>query len=94
MEQWGGDNEINVNISGQKEVLEALIACFQTDIENSSVFRIETVLVTITKNLVFDDPGMIAKSLIFNAEERQIQDGTVMWLINQVIYVVNKHQRL
>lgn len=85
-------DESEQNVTNQMAVSQYLIKCFQSVIENNSVAKIEIVLKMITKNLTYDDPGMFVKSLICNECDRQIQDTTVMWLINQVIYVSNKSQ--
>lgn len=77
------------DFSNQTAVSQYLIKCFQGVIESNSIPKIELVLKMITKDLTFDDPGMFLKSVIRNEKDRLIQDTTVMWLINQVIYVAN-----
>lgn len=89
MEQSDNEDEIRVNVSGQRDVSKCLIDCLR-DLD-VPLRRIEYVLSMITKNLIFDDPGLIANKVIIDKCEQQIQDSTVMWLINQVIFVANKY---
>lgn len=77
------------DFSSQTAVSQYLITCFQGVIENNSVPKMELVLKMITKNLTFDDPGMFVKSVIRDEKDHLIQTTTVMWLVNQVIYVSN-----
>lgn len=76
----------------QMVVSKSLITCCQGVMEAKSVAKIELVFKMITNNLTFDDPGMFIKSLICDERDRQIQDTTVMWLLNQVISLSNKFQ--
>lgn len=46
----------------------------------------------IAKNLTYDDPGMFIKSLVCDERDRLIQDATIIWLINQVIWMSNEPQ--
>lgn len=85
MDQSEADDRVKVNIDGQKEVSKCLIEVF--DGKSASV---QGIITTITSNLVFDDPGMLARSIIFDETERHVQDGTVLWLLNQIISVVNQ----
>lgn len=76
----------------QMAVSKSLISCFQAVMEQKSVAKIEHVFKMITNNLTYDDPGMFIKSLIRDERNRQIQDTTVMWLLNQVISLSNKFE--
>lgn len=82
--------DVQEDFSNQTAVSQYLIKCFQSVIKSNSVSRTELVLKMITTNLTFDDPGMFVKSVIRNEKDQLIQDTTVLWLINQVIYVANK----
>lgn len=84
----GDDDDNNSNIFRQTEVSKCLIETFSN---NERLEDVPRVLMMIMNNLVFDDPGILSKAVIFNDDERRIQDDTVMWLINQVIYVFNKN---
>lgn len=46
----------------------------------------------IATNLTYDDPGMFIKSLECSSRDRLIQDATVHWLINQLIWMSNEPQ--
>lgn len=79
------------NESSIKQVSIYLIQCFQ-GITNqpNSVAKLDFVLKKITTNLTFDHPGMFAESILLVERVRQMQDATVMWLINEVIYEANQ----
>lgn len=74
------------------DVSKSLISCLQAVMEGKSVAKIEHVFKMITNNLTYDGPGMFIKSLIRDERNRQIQDTTVMWLLNQVISLMNKFE--
>lgn len=86
MEVDDDENEKSV-VATQINVIKTLIGCFETN----SLARIELVFKTITNHLTYDDPGMFLKMLIRDERVRQIQDATVMWLLNQVISLTNNH---
>lgn len=73
-------------------VSENLIRSLRGVIESSSKSRKETVITMITTNLTYDDPGMFMKSLVCDERDRLIQDATVIWLINQMIWMSNEPQ--
>lgn len=89
-----GDDDDNDRSSGtdQMDVSKYLISCFQGVIGGNSVPKIEHVFKMITTNLTYDDPGMFNKSLIRDERDRQIQDTTVMWLLNQVVSLSNQFE--
>lgn len=86
MEVDDDENEKSA-VAIQIDVFKTLIGCLGA----SSLAKIELVFKTITNNLTYDDPGMFMKMLIRDERVRQIQDATVMWLLNQVIALTNKH---
>lgn len=90
MEPPGANNELTNRVSKQIEVTKCLIESLHADVDSPPI-KIEPVLGMISKNLVFDDPGLLATSIILDEKQRQLQDETVMWLINQVLYIYNKH---
>lgn len=85
MEVDGSDSR--AELQGQMAVTKQLIDCIQSVIDAQTESKIEHSLGMITNYLTYDDPGMFNKSLILSAEEREIQDTTVLWLINQVVYL-------
>lgn len=68
-------------------VSETLIQSLQGLFEKISVSKIETVFKVIKRNLTYENPGMFNETILTNERERQIQQTTVMWIINQVLYV-------
>lgn len=89
MDQSEADDVVKNNLEGQMQVSSCLIQTFGGNNAN-----IQSYVEMITDNLVFDDPGMLAKTVIFDAMERNIQDGTVLWLINRLIYIVNQNMNV
>lgn len=73
-------------------VSKNLIKSLRSVIESSSKSRKETVITMIATNLTYDDPGMFIKSLDCDEYDRRIQDATVIWLINQMIWMSNEPQ--
>lgn len=73
-------------------VSKYLIKCFRSVLESFSKSRTETVITMIATNLTYDDPGMFIKSLVCDEQDRLIQDATVLWLINQMIWMSNEPQ--
>lgn len=71
----------------QMQVSKQLIECIQSVIDNRIESKIEHSLKMITNYLTYEDPGMFNKSVNMSKEDSQIQDTTVFWLINQVIYL-------
>lgn len=69
-----------------------IIDCFQGMIDSNSWSKIETLLKVTTNNLTYDDPGMFAKSLIRDNEHASLQSTTVLWILNQVIWLSNHPQ--
>lgn len=69
-----------------------IIQCFQGMIDSNSWSKIETMLKVTTNNLTFDDPGMFAKSPIRDNDHLLLQNTTVLWIINQVIWLSNHPQ--
>lgn len=85
---------MSINNENPSEVSEYLIKSFRSviDSKNKSKKATETVIAMIASNLTYDDPGMFIKSLVCNERDRQIQDATVIWLINQMIWMSNEPQ--
>lgn len=73
-------------------VFKSVIECSLGVMEVKSVAKIELVFKMITNNLTYEDPGMFYKTLIREERDRQMQDTTVMWLLNQVISLSNKFE--
>lgn len=73
-------------------VSKNLIKSLRSVIESASRSRKETVITMIATNLTYDDPGMFIKSLACDEYDRRIQDATVIWLINQMIWMSNEPQ--
>lgn len=73
-------------------VSKNLIKSLRSVIETLSKSRKETVITMIATNLTYDDPGMFIKSLVCDDHDRRIQDATVIWLINQMIWMSNEPQ--
>lgn len=80
------DNENPVAVS------QNLIRSLRGIIESTSKSRKETIITMIATNLTYDDPGMFMKSLVCDERDRHIQDATVIWLINQIIWMSNEPQ--
>lgn len=76
--------------NNQMEVSKYLIQCFNSVIDHNSVSKFESLLKTIKKNLIYDDPGMFSSKILRDKQTRQIQDATLLWLINQVIWALNE----
>ncbi|XP_031618116.1 serine/threonine-protein kinase ATR [Contarinia nasturtii] len=57
-----------------------------------SISKREMVINMIAKNLTYDDPGMFIKTLVCDERDRLMQDATVIWLLNQVIWMSNEPQ--
>lgn len=76
-----------IELTAQMAVTKHLIECIQIVIDIRTESRIEQTLQMITNHLTYDDPGMFSKSINISTEKSQIQDTTVLWLINQVIYL-------
>lgn len=83
---------MNVDNENPLAVSQYLTKCFRSVFESTSISKKETVITMIAKNLTYDDPGMFIKSLVCDEESRRIQDVTVIWLINQVIWMSNELQ--
>lgn len=83
---------MNVNNENSLAVSKSLIQGFMSVVGSSSIAKKETVISMIAKNLTYDDPGMFIKSLVCEETDRLIQDATVIWLINQVIWMSNEPQ--
>lgn len=77
-------------MEGQLEVSKNLIECFNSVIDHNSVSKFEILLKTVRKNLTFDDPGMFNNSVVRDHQTLKIQDSTVLWLINQVVWALNE----
>lgn len=73
-------------------VSQYLTKCFRSVFDTPSIQKKETVITMIAKNLTYDDPGMFIKSLVCDERDRLIQDATVIWLINQLIWMSNEPQ--
>lgn len=73
-------------------VSQSIINCIRSVFESSSKRNKETVISMIARDLTYDDPGMFIKSLMCDERDRQIQDATVIWLINQMIWMSNEPQ--
>lgn len=56
---------------------------------------IADVLEMISDNLLFDDPGIFYTHLVYDEQERLIQESINMWLINQTVYLttISKNER-
>lgn len=83
---------MNVNNENPLAVSKYLTKCFTSVFESQSISNKETMITMIAKNLTYDDPGMFIKSLVCDESDRLIQDATVIWLINQVIWMSNEPQ--
>lgn len=83
---------MNVDNENPLAVSQYLIKCFKSVFESPSISKKETVITMIAKNLTYDDPGMFIKSLVCDERDRLIQDATIIWLINQVIWMSNEPQ--
>lgn len=79
------------NMTDRREVSSCLMTVFRTDTEYTPM---KSLLETMSNNLVFDDPGLLGKLIIFDREEQHLQDATVLWLINQLIFVVNQNMNM
>lgn len=89
MDQSETDEVSKNNIPGRIEVSHCLIQAFGGNNGN-----IQNYVEMIKHTLVFDDPGLFSASVIFNELERNIQDGTVLWLINRLIYIMNQNMNV
>lgn len=96
MADVGGNSgqRIEDSLSKQIYVTKCLIECIKDDVDGTSTSKLEIVFSMVTRNLVFDDPGLFANFIILDEKHRQIQDSTVMWLIHQVLYVCNKRPNM
>lgn len=83
---------MNVNNESFLAVPQSVTRCIKSVFESPSISKKETMITMITKNLTYDDPGMFIKSLVCDESDRLIQDATVIWLINQVIWLSNEPQ--
>lgn len=86
---------MNADNENPLAVSQYLTKCFKSVFESSSTSKKETMITImnmIAKNLTYDDPGMFIKSLVCDERDRLIQDATVIWLINQVIWMSNEPQ--
>lgn len=81
-----------MNAENPLAVSQYLTRCFKNVFESQSISNKETMITMIAKNLTYDDPGMFIKSLNCDEQDRLIQDATVIWLINQIIWMSNEPQ--
>lgn len=77
------------NTNSQKVVSRVLI-----DLLIEKKGRLQDYLEIIKKDLLFEDPGLLAKTIIYDEEERHVQDTTIWWLINQLIHNVNLYKTM
>lgn len=83
---------MNADNENPLAVSQFLTKSFRSVFESQSIPKKETMITMIAKNLTYDDPGMFIKSLVCDERDRLIQDATVIWLINQVIWMSNEPQ--
>lgn len=64
------------------------------DFNSRGAIIINNVLEMITGYL-FDDPGIFYVHLVYDKQERTIQEAVNMWLINHVVYLttITEHER-
>lgn len=82
---------MSVNKEKFLDVSKSIAGCIISGFD-SSIPKLEQMLKMITKNLTYDDPGMFIQTLVCDEEHIKIQDATVNWLINQVIWFSNEPQ--
>lgn len=74
------------DISNLKDVVQSLVRCL-TVLPKDNL--LETMIDMMKDELTFDDPGLFLRQPVKDEMEKIIQEGAVLWLIHQLMYVVS-----
>lgn len=80
---------MDYDISSLKVVVQSLVNVLK-DIPKDTLF--ETMIDMMKDDMTFEDPGLFLRQLPKNETEEIIQEGAVLWLIHQLMYVVSGEQ--
>lgn len=81
--------EFRYDINDLKVVVQSLVNVLKNIPKDT---LLETMIDMMKDNMTFDDPGLFIKQPVKNEMEKIIQEGAVLWLIHQLMYVVSCEQ--
>ncbi|KAG4077877.1 hypothetical protein HA402_013811 [Bradysia odoriphaga] len=81
--------EFRYDINNLKEVAKSLINVLKVIPKDN---LLETMIDMMENDMTFDDPGLFLRQPVKDETEKIIQEGAVLWLIHQLMYVVSCEQ--
>lgn len=81
--------EFRYDINNLKEVAKSLINVLKVIPKDN---LLETMINMMKDDMTFDDPGLFLRQPVKDETEKVIQEGAVLWLIHQLMYVVSCEQ--
>lgn len=81
--------EFRYDIVNLKEVFNSLINVLKVIPKDN---LLETMIDMMKNDMTFDDPGLFLRQPVKDETEKIIQEGVVLWLIHQLMYVVSCDQ--
>lgn len=81
--------DFRYGISNLKDVVKSLVNVFRVIPKDN---LLETMIDMMKDDMTFDDPGLFLRQPVNDETEEIIQEGAVLWLIHQLMYVVSCEQ--
>ncbi len=83
--------DFRYDINNLKDVVKSLANVLKV-IPQMKDNVLETMIDMMKDDMTFDDPGLFLRQPVENETQQIIQEGAVLWLIHQLMYVVSCEQ--
>lgn len=81
--------DFRYDINNLKHVVQSLVNVLKNIPKDT---LLETMIDMMKDDMTFDDPGLFLRQPVKDETEEIIQEGAVLWLIHQLMYVVSCEQ--